>query len=417
MEWVIYLGLCLFGPWIRGVLEPRGVRPEEIWLGIFIFLWIFRYLIKRKNEINITHIDLFFYLLLLAVIITLFINNIFINTGASLRDLNEILRVIKYWLIFKIATLLDKKKIYIILKILPILGLLTASIGMAQLIDPLGVGETIANIYSPAAIRFVSSINVLAGYMRVSGTAINPNDYGLILALILIFFWASLLATNTKKLVRSTKFWLNIISVIFIFIVIIATQSRTALVATIVAILTSNFLFYIKIKDIKKVGRITIILFGIGILLYFFVLRSDYLKSNRLLDFKNSTDSISYRRQIWEAALKETLDLSPLFGLGPQKYEEIILFEELDSQYVFFLKRWGFIGGFLFISFFPYIGWNCYNKFLKMTNAIDSYLLLAITTSIILIFVFNFTNVTYESNQFMDLWLFLAGLCFNRKML
>lgn len=232
----------------------------------------------------------------------------------------------------------------------------------------------------------VSAVELLSGNIggRLSATSSHPNSAGVFFGLagaILIF---------DKELIRNTI--IRWTTAFFMFTGLILTYSRSALVLTIMLVLSGLYFFSSSIKMRKTFIGITVL--AIIIALFFgSTIRNRWsdmnLDPNRIQKFLTlqprtiqSTSSLEWRFINWAGLTKETLKINPFIGVGngaefiinPLKTtSKTLTSEELQgfnphSWIVKIFANYGFVG--LFIWFLLFVA------ILRLRNKTEKWLLI-----------------------------------------
>lgn len=218
---------------------------------------------------------------------------------------------------------------------------------------------------------------------RLTLTGSDPNVGAGIAIFLIIYCLDSFL--NTRK---NLYFFL----VIVLFMSILSTQSRTALIASIVSMLV--VLLLSKISYLNKI--ITCSAFSFLFLSVLYFIDIDYVVAGFDLLLTGDNESANIRIDNLNQGLLLFYD-SPYFGYGPAKNE---LSSVIDSEYVLILQRYGVVGVFIFSYFILSLLYYGY----KARKCSSGRILLSYT---IFTLFFMTTNNAYSGYQLMSISIFL----------
>jgi hypothetical protein len=253
--------VCL--PLLPQFLPPRGLFIEEIIIVCIIFSFITkqrRLFIGKKIKL----LTSLFILLILSEAIKLFI--VLLRWGITVRDILELFRTLKYAIILNIAGIADNKEKRMAVDGLFMSVLLADAVGLLQYFNPDGLGEILINIYGKEnTIRFLDQIQRQSGTWRIPGTLANPNDFAVILC-IMVF---SLYVNRNEFSLPKSKHLSGIIFYVVLaitIIVIIMTQSRTGFFAIII-----GFMIMSTNKVVTEKRRVTRYIISTSIVLFILI--------------------------------------------------------------------------------------------------------------------------------------------------
>jgi hypothetical protein len=360
------------------------IRPEEILIYFFIPLsFILNNLRPSRRILPILLIMIIFItLVLLSISYAYFM----LKIDETYSDLTEIFITIKYifLLMFVSALNWDNGKISKLVEVTIIFLSISCVIAVLQTIYPVEMSNLMSG-YAAEIHRFnlINSINP-----RVFGTFSGPNQFSLGLLFGIVLLLSKLRFDYNNK---------NVILLLFFIFTLTLTGSRTA-----IASLAPVFILNILLSQ-NKILYGSMLLIGIFIFISvvttmpylddFFVVILDPMSDGSF----NSRWSIGYNR-----AMEFFVD-SPLIGYGPAKAHIIGV---SDSQYYYFLSRYGLIG----------VIWLCFYYFYPLMKAIkgpsqwrESLISVIVVFSSLVFVVTGLTSVSFSTIQFMDIWIpFLA---------
>lgn len=306
----------LFIPPILNINNINFRIDDIIILLILPFTFIVLY---KEFEISI-YIKIFGLIFISMIFSTLY-GYIILNVPFSIRDLNELIRMLKPLLFFSFLLFLDKEEFQELLFKFLIIGMIVfIFIGLSEIIKIPFFNDFFTKIYSST---------YQDGLRRINTTTYNPND-GAVVTLFFLFFSISLLIVYKK--------YYYLISTFLLIYILLNTGSRTAFLISIIFF----FLFFLVTKAISFKNKV-IILFLIFIGIFtFYPYMSDHI--NRILTLINAVrlqdTSLNIRFELWKNAL-EIFYQSKLFGWGVAKGLHTTV---VDGEYFILLRRYGIVG-------------------------------------------------------------------------
>lgn len=246
---------------------------------------------------------------------------IVLDVPFNMRDVNELIRMLKPLLLFSFLLLIDKG-IYkeILFKFLILAMIFFIFVGLSESLKIPYLNDFFINIYSS---EFQDGVG------RINATTLNPND-GAVITLFFLFFSISMLITYRK--------YYYMISSILLIYILLNTGSRTAFLIAIVFFL----LFFIFTKAISVKNKIILLIFIFIGLISIYPYMSSYI--NRILTLLNAIQlkdaSLNIRFGLWKDAL-EIFYQSKIFGWGVAKgiHDTVV-----DGEHFILLRRYGLIG-------------------------------------------------------------------------
>jgi hypothetical protein len=258
-------------------------------------------------------------------------SDILANSGIRTQPMGMLIRWIKWPII--LITVADLHKVNIKKNLVEngvvVAFLLLAGINILMMLNPVGFGRYLHEIYNPKIEVLLSNYHEF-GAFRLSGTMLNPNNNAILFGLFLLFFLH----------IDPRKYWKYIV---LAFVLIFLTQSRTTLLITLLIV----GLYILRYNSRKT----NLILIPGGILaltagLFFF--RSTNLMS--IVDgsaFKSAswTDRVEHYGILFTSGLRELIlghgvVLDPIAAVG----------FHFDSEYLSLGYQYGLIGLFIWLS-------------------------------------------------------------------
>ncbi len=388
------IGVIILFPPIKISSGLPIIRIEEfIMYGIFPLLW-FNF---RMNKVSV-NLNAVFSIMIFTIALSTWHANTFLDYRFTLRDLFEIIKILKIWLVIFI---ISKTKIEdrVLLKI-PVWILyylfISAIIGILQTENFLSINNYLTPLYSPEHHADYAT-------HRILGTSSNPNDFGLLLNLGIILsliYWI-----HNKK---GTKLWM--LPLIFTMLVtLLLTGSRTSVAALI--IVYTSLLFYHLFNPLPRFSKIQILIILI-ITIVIGLIVGTYIAIDsiqRLVSGINIAEDKSFLMRLsrWQIGWLK-FKQSPIFGWGPAKEFQSTV---VDSEYLLTLRRYGIVGIFPYLAFFivPIIHIKKYSKNIITNRWFYNSM---ISLSFILL-ITNITSITINNEQIMDLWAILLGITYS----
>ena len=363
---------------------PLGL---SIRIDDFLALFLIPLVILAKPNFKANRFFFSYLLILLSFITSTFYGYLFLKVPFSIRDVNELFRMLKPLLIIVAVSYCNLRTLANFLNSFFKVG--------AIFLILLGFLEYF-NVLSFRAL-FYSLYGFEFGNMggRSVLTAGNPNIAAALVLYFLIYFLQRMLLTGDKIL--------SVFKILFLLVVLLMTSSRTALVVFVVVLLASMY-FHRKHNKILSFAIITFcILLAFPLLQYF-----DYLTIGFVTFTDGKNTSMLIRYQQWSDAIN-LFKQSPIIGWGPAKDLHTSV---VDNEYFLLLRRYGVIGFVLVINFllsFIFV-------FLKRKRQID--LLdtrtksIAYTTilSLLMVFIIMITNNFFSGYQLMPLFVVMIAV-------
>jgi O-antigen ligase len=386
-----------------------NVRLEEILALALIPAVVFR------KPWYWTYFDLFFAFVGGSTLISMAWGSL-LGVPLSLRDLMELVKVIKYWLFFHFALYPwnekdMRKAVNYVLVSMGVAGL----IGILQWQNWLGIGRPLSLLYGH------SSTHAEEG--RMVGTTANPNQFALLMATGLGIVMGAL-----KDAARRRQILLIGMGALLVLVTIV-TGSRTGGAGILIVLLVGILLRIGRNRSIRQrlrwLGIAVLIGMVVGFLMVPWVVQEvqrlkamspteilDYVKqgplSKLLYRFSVATSDqhgIGRRMEIWRSHWKLFKE-SPILGWGPGKAR----FERsIDSEYVLYLRRYGAMGMFSLLLLYWYVFLFCWNL-LRRRCPLAWRMGAAIIAILMTYLAANFVTSTFYDLQLMSFFWLTVGL-------
>lgn len=313
----LFIAISIF--FIPPILNINNIyfRIDDI---IILFILPFTILLFYK-ELTISIYVKILSTIFLSMLFSTLYGYIVLDVPFNMRDVNELIRMLKPLLLFSFLLLIDKD-IYkeILFKFLILAMIFFIFVGLSESLKIPYLNDFFINIYSS---EFQNGVG------RINATTLNPND-GAVITLFFLFFSISMLITYRK--------YYYMISSILLIYILLNTGSRTAFLIAIVFFL----LFFIFTKAISVKNKIILLIFIFIGLISIYPYMSSYI--NRILTLLNAIQlkdaSLNIRFGLWKDAL-EIFYQSKIFGWGVAKgiHDTVV-----DGEHFILLRRYGFIG-------------------------------------------------------------------------
>lgn len=402
---VFYLFSVIFSPYLK-----MGNRDNfEI---TFIFTLLFAVLIPwavRKagyGENSVLNIILGLLLLVLVLDTASIVNYVIVTKGYSNLTANIIpnLKVALYAILviafynFKVSRY--RFSIFIEI-IIPVVAALTAIIGIFQHYNFFQFNNWFTKHYisSESGKVLIGVLQESQQWSRVLGTLSNPNFYALEIIILLTFIISNMIYS---------KSWggkaVNLVISVLLFITLIFSQSRTAILALIIVS------FYIMLIQAVRGGGKNIIKYlalTIGIILLTLLLIK-FMNLNYLFDaIKNGADtrSVTQRLTRWKEAYN-LFKIHPVIGIGP-----VIgtYYPAVDNEYIHILRNYGILGLIGHLAFYIYVFVKSFKDIFSWDrNTVAKQYAFGINCSIMAVLISNMTLATFYHWRNFVLLLFLC---------
>lgn len=311
-------------PEFRFIPNAPAIRSEDI-IFLICSLIVFVKLIQAYE----LSAQVMTYLTILVVILIWTLISILENDHI-LSDYFEIYKLLKFMVIllfcYSFSLEAPENRIHII-GFLYKLFFVILIFNLLNYFDLLTFNDTVMPLY-------VRGGQIIGEKERLLGTMGNPNDNAIILAYFVIIFFLRMKKDLTIK---------NISLLAIATILLLMTESRTALVALFISLCV-----YALVIQRSATGLLTVLAMGGICIVVINFLDLSYMSMLWSAEV-DSNDSWSGRVELWEALFR-LINESPLLGHGPFKeflYNNSIF---VDSEYVQNALRYGYIGTLLYTS-------------------------------------------------------------------
>ena len=321
------------------------------------------------------------------------------------QDLWEFGKLIEYFLIFALVASLNippehMQRCYIISLII---FLCSASFGFAQYFNLFDINSWLSPLYANP-IKYGS----LTG-QRVVGTSGNPNDFGALMILA-----ASLAVTGALWLSSKGIKLLCWVSLGTFSLAIFFTQSRSALLCLLIAIIFTLFIQYPLHFGVKRTTRIYLLVVPLLLFLALLLLQvAPALFLYRLNDALDLSTSQSWldRLAVWNDQLT-ILKQSPVLGWGPAKE---LISTNIDNEWLLLALRYGLLGILIFVLWFI----SFYRILSKIAHSTRSTYTqtycVGLQATLIAYAVYMIPAGVYHELQLMPILLIFLGLAYTQR--
>lgn len=376
---LLIVGSSIFLPTI-----PIGlsIRFDDL-----LALLLIPFIILTKPNFKINRLLFSYSLILLSFSLSTFYGYYFLAVPFSIRDVNELFRMLKPFLIIIAVGYCNIRTLASYLNSFFKIGaILLILLGFLEFFNVLNFRTLFYNLYG-----FEFGNNGTRSIL----TAGNPNVAAALVLYFMIYLLQKMLLTRDRVL--------SIVKILLLLVVLLMTSSRTSLVVFVVVLLASMYFHRKNNKFLSFIIVVLCVLLGFPILKYF-----DYLTLGFISFSDGTNNSMLLRYQQWSDAIA-LFNQSPIIGWGPAKDLHTSV---VDNEYFLLLRRYGVIGCALVIYFlFSFIF-----VFLKQKRKIDtldsktksiSYttLLTLLMTAIIMV-----TNNFFSGYQLMPLYVVMIAI-------
>jgi len=268
----------------------------------------------------------------ISICISIIYGYLVLSVPFSMRDINELIRMLKPFFFFSFLLLFYKDSlVQISFKFLNIAMIIFIFIGLSESLKIPYLNDLFISIYSSGT---------QSGISRINTTTLNPND-GAILTLFFLFF-----SINMLLVYKKLYYFISSLSLIFI---LLNTGSRTAFLIAIIFFIV----FFISTKTLNIKHKILCLLIMCISLIILYPYIENYI--NRILTLVNAVkledSSLNVRFNLWNEALQIFYE-SKIFGWGVAK---AIHHTTVDGEYFIILRKYGIIGlcFLLFLMIYP----------------------------------------------------------------
>ena len=353
----------------------------------FLALFIIPFVILAKPNFKINRLFFSYLFILLSFITSTFYGYLFLKVPFSIRDINELFRMIKPFLIIIAISYCNLRTLVSYLNSFFKVGaILLILLGFMEFFNVLGFRELFYSLYGFELVNMGGRSVLTAG---------NPNIASALVLYFMIYFLQRMLLTGDRVL--------SLFKILFLLVILLMTSSRTALIVFVVVLIASMY-FHRQHNKILSIVIITLCVFLTLPLLKYF----DYLTIGFVSFNEGTNTSMLTRFQQWSDAIA-LFKQSPIIGWGPAKDLHTSV---VDNEYFLLLRRYGILGLVLVINFlFSFIF-----VFLKLKRQIDLLDVrtksIAYTTllSLLMVFIIMITNNFFSGYQLMPLYIVMISI-------
>lgn len=398
---VYIIGTVLFSsivlPPLSALPGLPDIRVEELLFFLLFPLLILQRESKGKNRLY----NYFIYAVIafgFAIVVSLLHGRYVLGVPLTGSDYFELLKAFK--LLIVVAAIsrfnLNTEDIYKLLYVVVFSFFISSVIGLMQFYGILGLERITGPYYFAERIYDVHN--------RMMGTFFNPNTYGTALTLGVIV--ASVLVFYEKVVFR--KVFLSFLVILLSFTLAL-TQSRTAIIVLLIALIIVFGLNTFKSRLTFK--QVAILLTGFLVVSVLFIgLLSDEIIT-RFATLSDIAEDASWQMRLLAWYLNLTIFYeSIIFGWGPAKAIHTTI---VDSEYILVLRRYGIFGFtfYILIYLIPLYRSLIFQAKQGITGVIGQIVLV----SLIVFLIANITNPLFHEIQFIDYWMIILGIFFAYK--
>ena len=342
-------------------------------------------------------------------------------------DWFEFVKIAQYVLAFYIASQVRLREGHLrfLSKIIVVAISISAILGLLQVFDVGGTREFFANFFfsaSQASGSGGASPNVVSSLTRrVAGTVGNPNQFGFLLAVGLIFGVVLLLG----RAVRGPMLLVLGVSNSLILVTLLLTGSRTAAVAALVAGAYLGITMPLRRRrfaqgSLMSSRKVRLVLFATPVLLAIVFINvgggligddsAIITRIGRTMSVDIQGRPVQNRIETFKIGLSQAAE-SPILGYGPAEGSpELVHSRDTDNEIIFVLLRYGAVGLLLFVAFWLSslrLARSCQ----RLPNGEASMFGQAVTAVVILDLVIMWPAHSFFDIRQMTLTCILLGLC------
>ena len=376
---ILIISASIFLPTI-----PIGI---SIRVDDFLVLLLIPLIILSKPNFKINGLLFSYSIILLSFSISTFYGYSFLSVPFSIRDINELFRMIKPFLIIIAVGYCNMKILSNYLNSFFKIGaLILILLAFLEFFNVLNFKILFYNLYN---FDFGSNGN------RLILTAGNPNVAAALVLYFLIYFLQKMLLSRDRVL--------SIIKILFLLVILLMTSSRTSLVVFVVVLFFSMYFHRKKNKLLSFIIVLSCVILVLPLLKYF-----DYLTIGFISFSDGTNSSMLLRYQQWSDAIA-LFNQSPIIGWGPAKDLHTSI---VDNEYFLLMRRYGIIGCLLVMNFL----FNYIFVFLKQKRKIDimcnQIKSIHYTTllSLFMIAIIMITNNFFSGYQLMPLFVVMIAI-------
>jgi O-antigen ligase len=379
---LVTLGMTLLSQLFMPFVLAMNSIENILYIPLVIVLF-------TSSTVNFKQIPLYFHLLF-ALALSIFISNL-IN-GITLSGVLFAFRPIKYYVIAVAAF-----SFYPYLKaefkqILTTVIILSLSINLLMLINPFGWGVSLMKLYSNHAANYELNSEISKNF-RLFGTFNSPNDNGIFWGLILTFIIS--FKTFFKPSFRNTLVLLSLIFIVF-------TQSRTSILALVIAL---SILYVLRSFKIKSILIIAIGLF-VG---YFILVNSGLSYLKQITNFNIfKIQSLTSRYDAWEACI-DLWKQHKILGIGNSKSALVLTGYHPDSEYIYLLLSGGIS---LVVAYFLFFTAGITHSFNQLKNNPNSIFFIVAGVFILINAI---TNYSFVNPEIAVLFIFFSAVTISQE--
>lgn len=307
---------------ISSVFFP-GVLINDFSIRIddFLVFISFPLLFLMKRSVSSSRLNIKYIAVLIALVTSTFLGYGLLGVPFSIRDVNEIFRLAKPFLLLVMIHYCDKEYLKVnLIKFFQYGTIFILGFAFLEYFNVLDFRKLLSFLYS-------SENYVYSGNYRLHLTAANPNVAAAIVLYFILYQMSSFIL-NRNKLVP-------FLLMMLLLLVLLMTSSRTILLSFLL-VFGLGMLKLVKTQRLlSTVVFLVVTLFTVGLLQYF-----SYLSVGFETFASGTNNSMLVRYQLWGDALA-LFKQSPLFGWGPAKAIHVTI---VDGEHFLLLRRFGLVG-------------------------------------------------------------------------
>lgn len=304
----------------------------------------------------------------------------------------KFLQFVPYVLIFP---LLNSDRLgKVILQLIKMVAIYVAAVGLIQIVDPSGLGATIASRYT-VDMGHTEGMSMHSKRILLTGT--DPN-VGAAIAVFFVLFHYALFRRDGQK---------SSLAMLLIFLVLLLyTQSRTALIGVLVSMAISEVAIGgVRVKQVVGKSILPLVIAAASFFVVY-IAGLDYISLGLEAAQSGDNDSFNVRLDNMLLAYERFLD-SPIFGWGPAG---LLHSSVVDSEYAALLQRYGMVGILVFTTYVVYYIKKARKSARQLSVNGDGVLISRMAFSyIVFALVLMITNTLFSGHQLMPLVVLLSA--------
>ncbi|HEX3031700.1 MAG TPA: glycosyltransferase [Bacillota bacterium] len=390
------LGMAILLPFFHSFTGLPEIRPEEL----LLFFYLVYLVIKQDRPVldGVWTIGITLAGFVGSTLLSILFATLLLDTPFSFRDLFELLKPVKYFLILLLVANANfqQGRYGHFLRCFWLFSSVFVVLGLVEALNLPSLDLLLAH-YAPDG--FVLS---RLRSIRIMGMMGNPNYTGIFLMLVMSMSFCFMVTLKRR--------WQGLVWQLLLFnlaaMVLFLTMSRTALLAALVSLtFLCCRLWFGRVMSKRQLGVVVLVI-AVIMAAYLGVAGDKFLWRFEAGLHLETSSSFQAKLGLWRDAW-EYVKLSPILGWGPAKGAMTTL---VDNEYLIMTRRYGLLGLGLYLAFYLAVfltGGRLGAKGRAVNERVFGYALQGITLGFL---VFNITAGTFYSQQLMAIYLTFAGV-------